>query len=123
MTPIYKYQNLIDSDKLNWNYLSRNEKAIHLLEQNIDKINWEELSRNPMAIPLLEKYPDKINWEYLSQNPNALHMLAPYDYNEKKRTFQPLAKELIEYVFHPVRLSRIAHVYGMELNEYLEYHL
>jgi hypothetical protein len=38
-----------------------------------------------------------------------------------KRTFQPLAEELVEYVFHPCRVSRIADVYGMDLNEYLDF--
>ena len=53
MTPIYKYQHLIDTNKLNWNYLSGNVNAIPLLEQNIDKINWAWLSHNPNAIQIL----------------------------------------------------------------------
>jgi hypothetical protein len=80
-------------------------------------------NRNPEAIKLLELNPDKIDWPNLSANPNAdaLRLLARLDYGEMKRTFQPLAKELIEYVFHPTRVSRIADVYGMDLNEYLEF--
>jgi hypothetical protein len=39
---------------IDWNWLSRNPNAIHLLEQNIDKINWFWLSENPNAIHLLE---------------------------------------------------------------------
>ncbi len=94
---------------------------MRLLEQNIDKINWFYLSKNPSALRLLEQNPDKINWFHLSGNPNALRLLAPLDYAEMKRTFQPLAEELVEYVFHPCRVSRIADVYGMDLNEYLDF--
>jgi hypothetical protein len=92
-----------------------------LLEQNPDKIAWDQLSANPGAIHLLEQNPDKIDWGRLSTNPNAIHLLARLDYAEMKRTFQPLAEELVETVFHPTRVSRIADVYGMDLNEYLEF--
>ena len=34
-----------------------------------EKIDWEWLSENPAAIHLLEKNPKKIVWEYLSNNP------------------------------------------------------
>ena len=50
--------------------LSRNPKAIHLLEQNPDKINWKGLSLNPKAIHLLEHNIDKIVWSKLCQNKN-----------------------------------------------------
>ena len=72
---------------------------------------------------ILEQNIAKINCVQLSMNPSAIHLLAPLDCVEMKRTFQPLAKELIEYVFQPTRVSRIADVYGMDLNEYLEFHL
>ena len=39
----------------------------------LDKINWQQLSKNPNAIHLLEKNMDKINWWKLSTNPNAIH--------------------------------------------------
>ncbi len=96
---------------------------MRLLEQNPDKIDWFYLSKNPSALRLLEQNPDKIDWQLLSANPNAdaLRLLAHLDYAEMKRTFQPLAKELVETIFHPTRVSRIADVYGMDLNEYLEF--
>ena len=34
-------------DKIDWEILSSNPNAIHLLEQNIDKIDWNVLSLNP----------------------------------------------------------------------------
>jgi ribosomal protein L24E len=122
MSAIPKY--IID-ERINWAYLSMNPNAdaFRLLEQNPDNINWTCLSGNPNAIHLLEKNPDKIDWTYLSANPNAdaLRLLAHLDYIEMKRTFQPFAEELVETVFHPSRVSRIADVYGMDLNEYLEF--
>ena len=45
-------------DKLNWNYLSKNPNAIHLLEQHSNKINWSNLSRNPK--PLFIKWRQNI---------------------------------------------------------------
>ena len=56
-------------------YLSSNENAIHLLEQNIGKINWGKLNHNLNAPNLLAKYPDKINWSILSLHPNAISLL------------------------------------------------
>ena len=62
-------------DNLDWEILSQNTNAIHLLEKNMDKIDWYELSSNPNAIHLLEQNMDKINWIVLSRNPNAIHLL------------------------------------------------
>ena len=62
-------------DEMDWEVLSGNPNAIHLLEQNMDKINWYELSTNPNAIHLLEQNMDKIDWDALSRNPNAIHLL------------------------------------------------
>ena len=63
---MYKLRDWVNIYKLNWECLSTNPNAIHLLEENKDKIDWECLSSNPNAIYLLEQNKDKINWEYLS---------------------------------------------------------
>ncbi len=65
-------------DKINWDNLSYNINAIHLLEQNFDKINWDNLSFNENAIHLLEKNKDKINWYYLEKNKNAIHLIEEH---------------------------------------------
>ena len=65
----------IDPEKIDWDYLSENPSAIHLLEKNQEKIDWQQLSRNPAAIHLLEKNPKKIDWMFLSRNPAAIHLL------------------------------------------------
>jgi len=43
--PFWKLRDWIDESKLNWDYLSRNPNALHLLEQNQDKIKWDLLSK------------------------------------------------------------------------------
>ena len=63
----------IDINKIDWNYLSDNPNAIHLLEANIDKINWWSLSKNPNGINLLKSNKDKIDWFSLPTNSNAVH--------------------------------------------------
>ena len=71
----YKLRDWIPLNKLEWNRLSVNPNAIHLLEQNMDKIYWHCLSKNPNAIHLLEQNIDKIDCSCLSINPNAIHLL------------------------------------------------
>ena len=71
----YKLLNWIQKDKLNYDNLSLNHKALHLLEQNQDKIEWMFLSENPNAIHFLEQNQDKIDWGFFQRNPNAMHLL------------------------------------------------
>ena len=54
----------VDINNLNWEGLSENPNAIHLLEQNQFKINWSVLSINKNAINLLEYNFDKVDWDY-----------------------------------------------------------
>ena len=79
-------RNTIPESKLDWEQLSCNPMAIHLLEKNLDKVRWDWLSGNPNAIPILEKNLDKINWYWLSENPSAIHILEKnldkIDWNE-----------------------------------------
>ena len=88
-------------------------KLIDLVSNNFDKIDWECLSANPNAIHLLEKYPNKIGWEYLSRNPNILKL----DYEKMKKNCQSLAEELAAYVFNPARLHRFAEKYNLSFEE------
>ena len=73
--PLCKLRDWVKINIIDWNILSLNPNAIHLLEKNPDKINWPLLSINPNAIHLLEQNQHKINWWYLSGNPNAIHLL------------------------------------------------
>ncbi len=38
--PIWKLRDWIDLEKLDWSELSKNSKAIKVLEKNQDKISW-----------------------------------------------------------------------------------
>ena len=114
--PIYYIHQNVD-----WNALSRNPNAIPLLEQNLDKVNWHNLSKNPNAIHLLEQNINKVDWDYLSLNPSAIHLLAPLDHQKMKENISLFKEELIEYVFNPQRLVRLAIYLGItfdELNEF-----
>ena len=44
-------------------------------QNNIEKLNWNCLSSNPNAIHLLEENPDKIDWFWLSSNPSIFEEL------------------------------------------------
>ena len=65
--------------KINWEFLSLNENAINLLERNLEKINWNNLSKNPNAIDMLTENMDKIDWGELSRNKNASKLLLDND--------------------------------------------
>ena len=65
----------ISIEKLNWDELSSNPNAIHILEKNLDKVDWHWLSSNPNAIHIIENNLDKVDWGMLSTNPNAIYIL------------------------------------------------
>jgi hypothetical protein len=120
-----------NQDKIDWDWLSANPNAIHLLEQNPDKINWYWLSLNPNAIHLLEKNPYKIDWYWLSKNTNAIHLLEQnqdkidwdslsqnpsifydsYDYAKIKEYCNIYKEELIQKRFHPKRVNYMLETY------------
>ena len=55
-----------------WEKLSANPSAIHILEKNLDKLNWNILCSNPAAIHLLLKLPYRIYWFHFSKNTHPL---------------------------------------------------
>ena len=140
MAYIYKLQDWINMDKINWYSLSSNPNAIHLLEQNMDKICWNSLSANPNAVHLIEQNMDKINWYSLSANPNAVHLLEKnidkiswnfssqnpnifvYDYDKMKqnRINSGIIEELIANVFDTDRLHRICEKYNIKFRELIQ---
>ena len=40
----------------------------------LENLDWDALSENPAAIHLLKANPDKINWYMLSKNEAAIHL-------------------------------------------------
>ena len=106
-----------EPDEIDWYELSGNPNAIHLLEKEPDEIEWTPLSWNPNAMHLLKENQDKIDWHYLSQNPNIMEIICDLDYDVMKKSMQPLAEELTAYVFHPLRMNRIAEQYNIPFDE------
>ena len=124
---MFKLRDCVQSDKIDWDELSYNPNAIHLLEQNLDKVHWLWLSANPNAIHLLEQNLDKINWKGLSENPNASHLLEQnldkinwrnllccnpgifeYDYEAMKKTRDPIKHELMIERFNPKHIHQFS---------------
>lgn len=66
----------------NWQALSSNKNATHILEKHVDKIRWTELIGNEGATHLIEQNIDKIinwpNWYMMSCNKNATHILEKH---------------------------------------------
>ncbi|NBU31514.1 MAG: hypothetical protein EBS41_08475 [Actinobacteria bacterium] len=112
-------------DKVDWELLSQNKGAIHLLEKNQDKIDWGYLSSNPNAIGLLERNLDKIDWVQLSKNPNAIHLIKnnldkpidfeylsgnpsifELDYGFLKGRMDIIREELMMKAWHPSRVIK-----------------
>jgi hypothetical protein len=60
-------------DKLAIQFLENLSVGSYLLFHNVKF--WENLSKNPKAIKLLETYPDKIHLKSLCQNPNAVKLI------------------------------------------------
>ena len=65
------------------------------------KINWQSLSKNPNAIHLLEKNIEFIDWENLSSNPN----IFVYDYDKMKDSKSVLHEELLSVILSPDNMS------------------
>ena len=106
-----KLRDWIPIDKINWDRLTRNPNAIHLLEKNLDKVNWCLLSQKPNAIYILEKNLDKVNWYWLSENPSI------FEYDYEAMTERPFVEELMQHLYHPDRLVRQREVFGYDIGE------
>ncbi len=92
----------INIDKINWDNLSLNPAAIHILEKNLKKINWRNLSKNPGAIDLLNENLDKLYWSELFENPNFASVFLKYHYDVIKKSFyEGIGKNIIEWIYHP----------------------
>lgn len=95
-------------------YLSINPNAIKLLTANPDKIDWECLSMNPNAIDLLRVNQDKICWDNIWSNP----AIFTYNYVQMKANKSDLHHNLIEYLYHPIRVAKYLDTHE-DIDEYL----
>ena len=97
--------------------INRNPKAIQLLKDNLDKLdNYQVLSytKNPYIIDLLKENQHLIFWDVLSDNPNIFKL----DYEQMKKNFEPLAKEIIEVACHPNRIGRLMKQYNFDFEDW-----
>ena len=71
----------------------------------MDKVDWNHLSKNPNALHLLEQNVDKIVWYGISINPN---IFEPYYHYEKmkERMRTTIAEELMMKTWHPTRIEK-----------------
>ena len=110
-----------NSQKIYWNYLSRNPNAIPILEKELKnnpnslKIDWNYLSRNPNAIHLLEKKfkddPTGINWHALSANEGRYEL----NYELIKKRMNIIREDLMKAVYHPIRLEYYLNVFDYDI--------
>lgn len=86
-------------EQINWQSLSFNPDAIDLFANNLDKLDWEYVSEHPKAIDLLIANPDKINWQTVWANP----AIFTYDYKRMQTSKAELHRNLLEYLYFPLR--------------------
>ena len=77
-----KLKDWVDKNKLNWSFLSSNENAIGLLEENLNKIDWAYLPYNRNAIMLLKDNLDNhlndVDWCDIAMHKNIQILLKKY---------------------------------------------
>lgn len=119
---IIQLANLNESDY--WYAVSgiNDKRILPMFEENIDKLNCQRITMNPCAIPLLEKYPHLIDWGMLGHksNPESLRFIRVLDKKRMNQQCKKFARELMEYVFHPLRIERFASTYKIKMECYLE---
>ena len=71
----YKLLDWIPKEKLDYNHLSLNPRALKIIKNNIDKANWRLLSKNECAVELLENNKKLIDWSFLPLNPGAFNLI------------------------------------------------
>lgn len=64
---------------------------------------------------MLEQNLDKIYWRNLSENLNAIHLILRLDFKKMKKQCKPFSKELVSYVFNPLRIERMSEMYRLEM--------
>ena len=84
---MYKLRGWIPEDKINWENVLRQKKALQMSQKYIDKMferlivpePWQQsgIYERLDIVPLLKKYPDKIHWPCLCHNksPEAIALL------------------------------------------------
>ena len=94
--PIYTLKEIYKN--VDWDELSMNPRAMHMIMKYPTLVNPCCLCMNPNAIPYLEKHPEFINWYILSENPAAILLLEQNldKVNKNQLCSNPAAIELIK---------------------------
>ena len=97
---------------------NRHPEAIELLKLNLNSnlINWKYLSRNPNAIELLKDNQKMIDWSYMSQNPSIFKL----DYYQMMKNFEIYAEEIIAISLHPKRMIRYMEQYNFDFEDWFD---
>jgi len=97
---------------------NRNLKAIQLLKDNLDKLKNKykilSYSKNRYIIDILKENQHLIFWDVLSDNPNIFKL----DYEQMKKNFESLAKEIIEAACNPNRIGRLMKQYNFDFEDW-----
>jgi hypothetical protein len=114
-------ENIDDLTDIGWNMLvnNSNSKAIQLLKNNLNKIYtiyYRNLSynKNPDMMELLKENQHLIYWNELSDNPNIFKL----DYEQMKKNFELLSKEIIEAACNPERIVRYMKQYNISFENW-----
>jgi hypothetical protein len=59
-------------------------------------------------------------WPSISENPNTLHLLFSLDHKKMLENMKDFCEELVKVVFNPIRVQRMADLYELDMDEYLD---
>ena len=101
-------------NKVNWRLLSRNPKAIHLLENNLNKVDWYDairFNKNPNILALVRKGYSLIQTTEkmtILQNPHIFTL----DTKAMMDQCKPFCEELCAKALSPTRFKRHLDMYN-----------
>lgn len=108
-------------------FMLKNYKPSELLDLILFKTHTEYVFENPNAMPIIKHIIPIISGIHnyktyklivSSPHPEALNFIYTWDFKEMKEKNAEFAEELAQYVFNPMRMSRVSQILGIEFEEY-----
>jgi hypothetical protein len=93
------------------------ETSKEIFEMDKSKMNKFSISRNPNAVDYLKQNQDKICWTEFCKNEAIFEL----DYQKMKEKNKYFFEELVQKVFNPERVIRMANMFQMDFYDYLDY--
>jgi hypothetical protein len=118
--PGWKLLEWIPLEKLSWQCVSANPRAISLLEQYPESIHWNMLSINPEGIPMLREHRDKIVWRQFAANPSPDAIPLLEEYLEQGGGEEGSFNDSTEHYLFWTRLSANPHAIPL-LEQYIQH--